>query len=187
MVSLTTIPCLTLLLICSASSSADQRNVTAEPGQNVTLPCRAPDNKPGVAVVWTRTDLGKEYILLYRDGRIDPGNQHPFYRNRVDLQDRQMKDGDVSLVLKNVTTNDTGTYQCRVQTEGSLVRNLIGTIQLNVRPPGNKDGGNQDGSVGLIVGLILVIVAVGAGVLFLLCKTQPACLRKKTPGPPADL
>ncbi|CAG6011920.1 unnamed protein product [Menidia menidia] len=43
------------------------------------------------------------------------------FRNRVDLQDRQMKDGDVSLTLKDVTVNDTGTYQTdHKRSEGQL-------------------------------------------------------------------
>ncbi|MEQ2238996.1 hypothetical protein ILYODFUR_039211 [Ilyodon furcidens] len=56
-----------------------------------------------------------------------------------------MMEGNVSLVLKNVTTNDTGAYECRVQNEGSLETKLLRTIQLDVPPPGGKDGGSKDG------------------------------------------
>ncbi|MEQ2293902.1 hypothetical protein AMECASPLE_038158 [Ameca splendens] len=187
------IDALQLLVRSPVEKANDQRNITAEPGQNITLPCRAADNKPAIAVEWRRTGLGKEYVLLYRDGRIDPGNQHPSYKNRVDLQDRQMKDGDVSLVLKNLTTNDTGAYECRVQNEGSLDTKLLRTIQLDVPPPGDKDGGNKDagdkdGSIGLIVGLITSVAAVvAAGVLFVMYRRKSACFREKTPDPPADL
>uniref|UniRef100_A0A3B5M6D8 B30.2/SPRY domain-containing protein n=1 Tax=Xiphophorus couchianus TaxID=32473 RepID=A0A3B5M6D8_9TELE len=83
----------------------------------------------------TRTDLGSEYVLLFRDGQFDVGNQNPSYQNRVDLVDQQMKDGNVSLVLKNLTTNDTGLYQCQVQNEGSLDTELIRTIRLEVLIP----------------------------------------------------
>ncbi|XP_047241846.1 ICOS ligand-like [Girardinichthys multiradiatus] len=173
-------------------TSTDQTNITAEPGQNTILPCRAADNKPVIAVEWRRTDLGKEYVLLYRDGHIDPENQHPSYKNRVDLQDRQMMEGNVSLVLKNLTTNDTGAYECRVQNEGSREIKLLRTIQLDVPPPGSKDGGSKDGgskdgSIGLIVGLITFAAVVAAGVLFVMYRRKSACFREKTPDPPADL
>ncbi|XP_017159105.1 coxsackievirus and adenovirus receptor homolog [Poecilia reticulata] len=118
---------------------------------------------------------------------MDPFFQHPSFRNRVDLQDRQMKAGDVSLVLKNVTTNDTGTYQCRVQNEGSLDRNIINTVILNVSASGKKNGskgggGNGNGSIGLLVGLpvaiIVCVVAVAAVFLYkrrsLMQKHSPA-------------
>uniref|UniRef100_A0A3Q0S265 Ig-like domain-containing protein n=1 Tax=Amphilophus citrinellus TaxID=61819 RepID=A0A3Q0S265_AMPCI len=82
-------------------------------GQNVTLTCRAPNNNI-IVVKWSRADLGDEYVLLYRDEQFAPEEQHPSFKNRVDLKDRQMKDGDVSLILHNVTVNDAGTYECRM-------------------------------------------------------------------------
>uniref|UniRef100_A0A3P9DKH5 Ig-like domain-containing protein n=1 Tax=Maylandia zebra TaxID=106582 RepID=A0A3P9DKH5_9CICH len=83
-------------------------------GQNVTLPCRTNNKIPIIAVKWSRADLGEKYVLFYRDEQFVPDKQHPSFKNRVDLQDRQMKDGDVSLILNNVTINDAGTYRCQV-------------------------------------------------------------------------
>uniref|UniRef100_A0A3Q4I919 Ig-like domain-containing protein n=1 Tax=Neolamprologus brichardi TaxID=32507 RepID=A0A3Q4I919_NEOBR len=92
-------------------SSLLELNITA--GQSVTLTCRAPNsNIPITVVEWSRADLKEEYVLMYRDGHLYADGQHPSFKNRVDLQDRQMKDGDVSLILKDVTINDTGTYEC---------------------------------------------------------------------------
>uniref|UniRef100_A0A3B3UJG4 Ig-like domain-containing protein n=1 Tax=Poecilia latipinna TaxID=48699 RepID=A0A3B3UJG4_9TELE len=123
---------------------ADEKNITAEPGQNVTLPCRAAGSTAIIAVEWIRTDLGSEYVL-YRDGQINPGNQNPSYQNRVDLLDRQMKDRDVSLVLKNLTTNDTGTYQCQVQNERSPDKKLISIVK------GKRRGRKKEGTIICII------------------------------------
>ncbi|MEQ2166579.1 hypothetical protein GOODEAATRI_029788, partial [Goodea atripinnis] len=125
-------------------TTAAQKNISATSGQNVSLPCQVPNNKHTVFVKWTRPDLEPEYLLLYRDEQLDPENQHPSYKNRVDLLDRQMKNGDVSLVLKNMTSNDRGTYECRVfQREANsrkrrtLNSDPICTVFLDVdRPPG---------------------------------------------------
>ncbi|KAM4714645.1 uncharacterized protein FYW61_019576 [Anableps anableps] len=149
---------LSALLFCSiVFGSADQRNILAEPGQNVTLPCRAAGNKPVIVVDWSRPDLGEnDHVALYLDDQFDYHGQHPAYRNRVDLQDREMKDGDVSLVLKDVMTNDTGTYECRVfqrenrrRKRSHLKTEPISTVTLDVSAPGSKDGqkgggGNED-------------------------------------------
>uniref|UniRef100_A0A3P9DBT7 Ig-like domain-containing protein n=1 Tax=Maylandia zebra TaxID=106582 RepID=A0A3P9DBT7_9CICH len=108
---------------------SDQKIITAEPGQNVMLPCRAPNNSSSITgVEWSRADLGDEYVLLYRDELFDPDYQHPSFKNR----DRQMKDGDVSLILKNVTINDTGIYKCRVFTGETRSWETINTFNLTV-------------------------------------------------------
>ncbi|XP_039464064.1 programmed cell death 1 ligand 1-like [Oreochromis aureus] len=112
----------------------DQKNITAEVGQDVTLTCRAPNNNPITVLKWSRADLGDEYVLLYKDEQFDPANQHPSFKNRVDLQDRNMNNGDVSLILSNVTINDTGTYECVVIPRGSS--KLISIVTLIVVPPG---------------------------------------------------
>uniref|UniRef100_A0A8P4GBS2 Ig-like domain-containing protein n=1 Tax=Dicentrarchus labrax TaxID=13489 RepID=A0A8P4GBS2_DICLA len=79
---------------------------------NVVLKCEAPRNTTINVAKWKKDGL--KYVLYYRDGRSDPTYQHPSFKGRVDLTDRELKDGDVSLVLKNVTISDRGTYECRV-------------------------------------------------------------------------
>ncbi|CAI5671465.1 unnamed protein product [Oreochromis niloticus] len=114
--------------------------ITVESGQDVTLTCRAPNNNIK-SVHWSRIDLRNEYVLLYRDGYFVRVDQHPSFKNRVDLQDRQMKDGDVSLILKDVTINDAGTYECRVFMAETLSLQSITKIDLTVVPPGERLAG----------------------------------------------
>uniref|UniRef100_A0A3Q3LNR8 Ig-like domain-containing protein n=1 Tax=Mastacembelus armatus TaxID=205130 RepID=A0A3Q3LNR8_9TELE len=118
-------------------------NITAEPGDTVTLPCRAPSSSEITTVesseililLWTRPDLDPDYVFVYRNKRSDPDNQHPSFKERVELKDSQMKDGDVSVTLKDVVFTDTGTYECHViqRSAGSL----MSTIYLNVTQAGD--------------------------------------------------
>ncbi|XP_035985234.1 immunoglobulin superfamily member 11-like [Fundulus heteroclitus] len=148
-----------------SSASADPTNITAELGQNIILPCRAPDSRPVIGVEWDRTDLG-EYVLLYRNNQFDLEHQHPSFKDRVDLQKEQIMVGDVSLVLKNVSTDDRGTYECLVSQSGTN-RQIALYINLDVvPPPGEPDDGSKDGSDGwrvhLVVGLAACLLLVAA-------------------------
>ncbi|XP_059211355.1 signal-regulatory protein beta-2-like [Centropristis striata] len=147
-------------------------NLTVSPGDNVTLRCEAGD---GVikAVEWTRPDLKKgECVLLYTDGHTDLTYQHESFRDRVQLVDRQLQDRDVSLILKNVTTNDAGTYECRValgasrrKKRGVLDEEPIRVIHLKVIDRDSPDGIHINGwsrKVGVGLG---VAAGVAAGVL----------------------
>ncbi|CAI5669695.1 unnamed protein product [Oreochromis niloticus] len=183
--------CSTLMFVLFVS--AEQKNITAESGQDVTLTCRAPNNNI-ISLEWSRTDLRDEYVLLYRDGKFDPEGQHPSFKNRVDLQDRQMKDGDVSLILKDVTINDAGTYECGVvqKEPNQMIPSLksISIITLKVDPPGQTGGQekDEDGSVGLIAGLIVSSVLLLAAVVgFLIYRKYKQQQSEETNQPPVDL
>ncbi|XP_076737098.1 uncharacterized protein LOC143415653 isoform X2 [Maylandia zebra] len=150
---------------------ADQETITAQSGQDVTLTCRAPNNNL-IVVEWRRPDLGE--VFVYRNNHFDSDDQHPSFKNRVDLQDRQMKDGDVSVILKDAMINDTGTYECRVFMEGTnrgkrahQTIDPISIIYLRVvDPPGQPEDTKRekDRSIGLKVGLPVGLVVVVAAV-----------------------
>ncbi|KAM4727388.1 myelin-oligodendrocyte glycoprotein-like isoform 1-T1 [Anableps anableps] len=172
-----------ILFFLHFDSTLAQKSLTAELGQTVTLPCRAPDNSLVKVVDWSRADSESEYVLLYRDEKIDPENQQPSFRNRVDLQDRPIKNGDVSLILQNVTTDDRGTYECRVfqgkPTRGKravLKTDPISIINLDVVPQALKADQRQnrrrDGLIGLAV--LPAVVAVVAAVIWKKNKNKKA-------------
>ncbi|XP_029924010.1 V-set domain containing T-cell activation inhibitor 1-like [Myripristis murdjan] len=134
-------------LIChlAASSEALNLNLTARPGDDVTLSCQAPDGVNIRAAEWRRTDLWElKYVFFYRGGRFDLVYQHPSFENRVELKDKEMKNGDLSVILKNVKMEDGGTYECRFAAAGAKHRNraIIKTapiciIELEVAGPGD--------------------------------------------------
>uniref|UniRef100_A0A3B3DL49 Ig-like domain-containing protein n=1 Tax=Oryzias melastigma TaxID=30732 RepID=A0A3B3DL49_ORYME len=86
----------------------------AEPGQDVTLRCKDLQIGKIALLLWSKDDLEEMNMFVIRNGRPLPADQHKSFRNRVFLKNSQMKDGDLSVVLKNVTVDDTGTYECRV-------------------------------------------------------------------------
>jgi len=126
------------------SSPAEQRNITAEPGQDVILPCRVPKfNISEEVLEWFRTDPFTHLVFGHQTADpFAPLNQDPSLKDRVDLQVGQMEDGDLSLILRNVTTADSGTYKCRVY-DGDLWcfraiagKRPISIINLKVSPAG---------------------------------------------------
>ncbi|XP_023270307.1 uncharacterized protein LOC111661074 [Seriola lalandi dorsalis] len=175
----------TLLFLCvQVSAATDQTdNITAAPGQTVSLSCRAPKDTNIIVVEWSRPGLEPEHVFLYRGGRCVTSYQHLSFQNRVELQDRQMKDGDVSLILKNVKEEDTGNYKCRVIQGGRNRRKrdtsrieTISIIHLDVHQPGiteergDEEGGDEEGNsrgrvalgIGLSAAALLVVVVVGS-------------------------
>uniref|UniRef100_A0A3Q1D4X7 Ig-like domain-containing protein n=1 Tax=Amphiprion ocellaris TaxID=80972 RepID=A0A3Q1D4X7_AMPOC len=93
--------------------------LTADLGQNVTMPCQFFGNKHNniTLLKWSRPDQGPDsYILLYEDGRFHPDKQLPSYKDRVYLEDMETR--DFSLILMNVTMEDRGPYECDFVEEG---------------------------------------------------------------------
>ncbi|XP_006808187.1 selection and upkeep of intraepithelial T-cells protein 7-like isoform X2 [Neolamprologus brichardi] len=153
--------CWALLFLFVVLFAEAQNTVTAEPGQDVVLPCQIPTGKIIQGLKWSRADL-EEYVLFFRDERLDPDGQHPSFKNRVDLQDRKMNNGNVSLVLKNVTTADDGSYNCNIFNKETRSWESINTVSLTVP-------GQTGPSVGLIAGLSGAAVVLVAAVVGFVC------------------
>uniref|UniRef100_A0A669ETG2 Ig-like domain-containing protein n=1 Tax=Oreochromis niloticus TaxID=8128 RepID=A0A669ETG2_ORENI len=95
--------------------SALQQDVQGRVGDDVTLQCQISTEEIISVLKWSRADLNTDgYVYFYRNKRSYENYQHPSFHGRVKLRDPEMKDGDVSLILKNVTFNDTGIYECHV-------------------------------------------------------------------------
>ncbi|XP_028260017.1 V-set domain-containing T-cell activation inhibitor 1-like [Parambassis ranga] len=133
-----------------------QKTITAKLGQTVTLPCPVTStNITGVA--WIKDGLKTEgNVLYYLENQFQYASQHPCFRGRAQLKEGWEEDGDMSLILKNVTTTDSGTYKCEVVQEGKKAADLICTITLSVDPAGLTIG--QCAAIAVIAVAFIVIV-----------------------------
>lgn len=98
------------------SSSCSDQQVTATPSGDATLPCQAPADTPTdlKLLKWSRPDVSSGYVYFHRDGRLLKEYQHSSYRGRVELSDPEMRNRDVSVVLRNISNSDAGKYECLV-------------------------------------------------------------------------
>lgn len=88
------------------------------PGQDAPLQCQGPRDAEITLLEWNRADLkSDDYVFLYRNQRPYENYQHESFKGRVNLMDPSMKDGNVSVTLRNVKLTDTGTYKCQITTK----------------------------------------------------------------------
>ncbi|KAK7893391.1 hypothetical protein WMY93_022543 [Mugilogobius chulae] len=125
-------------VLWSAALQRDITEINSTSGCQCVLPCPSPLNSTLVRLQWVRPDLkhdGHVYDLR-------PSYQHPWYRGRVHLQDTHH---GCDLVLTNLSTNDTGLYECFALHRGQGSNTELKShhvIQLRVKDlPG---GDNRD-------------------------------------------
>ncbi|XP_041821530.1 coxsackievirus and adenovirus receptor homolog [Chelmon rostratus] len=182
------------LLSPLVSALKDPQELKVKPEQDVTLQCRAPRGSSITLVEWNRADLRSDgYLFFYRNERSYENFQHPSFRGRVKLRDPEMKDGDASVVLRNVTVNDTGTYECRIiiintgraEAEPAVIKHLI---NLKVtEPAGNTwSGVNRGGYVGLVVPSAAAAVGFLAVVVCIFCFICKKREQKSFRAPPEE-
>ncbi|XP_042257915.1 uncharacterized protein LOC121889762 [Thunnus maccoyii] len=170
--SFNTVLFLSVCQLFSASADPEPQKKTTYLGGIVTLPCKAPNNITIVAVEWSRSDLQK-YVFFQRDGHLITQDQDPSFVKRVELTNSEMKDGDLSLILKNVCGKDNGTYECRyVGIEGRRWKRadeskLISIIKLDIDQTTEN---TERGHLGIILPVFALIVLLAAVVGFVISK-----------------
>ncbi|KAL6474790.1 hypothetical protein MHYP_G00158300 [Metynnis hypsauchen] len=89
--------------------------LTVQLGGSVMLPCyvEAPIPLEELEVEWKRTDSGT-LVHLFQDGESRPEAQNQAYSGRASFFTEEVKRGNFSLLLTNLTTKDAGIYNCSV-------------------------------------------------------------------------
>lgn len=130
-------------VLCCLFSPSALTIIRAECGQDVILPCQVHKDYPTGAVVWRRTDLKREKVLLYQSKMSHRANKYPSSSSRLHLMDGWMDSGNLSLALQDVTQAENGTYEClavdkeRYQWKTHIENtDTINTIQLMIVPVG---------------------------------------------------
>ncbi|XP_076737172.1 V-set and immunoglobulin domain-containing protein 1-like [Maylandia zebra] len=150
-----------LLLLLLTFETVELEEIKVRPRQDVTLHCQDPRGVNITLLEWSIPEIKSDgYVFFYRNRRSYESYQHERFKGRVELKHPSMKNGDVSVILKNVNVNDTGTYECRIITSdlssGQRVQSESRrSIDLTVIDSGDPTVEHKDTH-----DLIIIIVAV---------------------------
>uniref|UniRef100_A0A3Q4G6Q5 Ig-like domain-containing protein n=1 Tax=Neolamprologus brichardi TaxID=32507 RepID=A0A3Q4G6Q5_NEOBR len=105
--------------------------IIAAPGDDVILPCHLEPmfDVQGLTVEWSKPDLkpdpSDEYVHLYRHGKEVPDMKMASYFRRTELFMDDMKHGNISLKILNVSEEDNGRYRCFIPKLQSTVKAAV--------------------------------------------------------------
>lgn len=114
-----------------------QKEVNVTQGEDATLECYGPSDATYVLLRWTKPDLQiKDYVFYLKDGHFQEDLLDQSFKGRVKLKDSKwMKNGNFSVILQNVTMNDSGTYECEAGYNNQPVQ-ILNSISLKVEERG---------------------------------------------------
>lgn len=83
---------------------------------DVILPCSLNPvmNVFDMTVEWSRPDLERRFVLVWRDGVELQNKKDVSYEGRTSLFTDELKHGNISLKVSKVKLSDEGTYRCFV-------------------------------------------------------------------------
>ncbi|XP_068164219.1 myelin-oligodendrocyte glycoprotein-like isoform X2 [Antennarius striatus] len=116
--------------------------IIAAVGDDVILPCYLEPsiNVETMTVEWSKPDLkpdpfdplsSVEYVHLYRGRREVTDMKIQSYFSRTKLFTSELKHGNISLKIINVTLSDAGRYKCFIP---KLKNKVFSIVQLDVEP-----------------------------------------------------
>ncbi|XP_040087880.1 selection and upkeep of intraepithelial T-cells protein 7-like [Oryx dammah] len=123
------------------------RHLVATVGGHAELSCELspPRSAERMEVRWFRGDNSK-LVHLYRDGHEVNGDAAPEYVNLTEFVKETVRQGKVTLRLRNISVSDDGSYRCSFKGNGindvasmNLSRAALGLeTQIHVQAPGTE-------------------------------------------------
>lgn len=106
-------------------------------GEDATLECYGPSDATNVLLRWTKPEQQIQgYVFYLKDGHFQEDLLDQSFKGRVKLKDSKwMKNGNFSVILQNVTMNDSGTYECEAAYNNQAAQ-LLNNISLKVEERG---------------------------------------------------
>ncbi|XP_013818194.2 PREDICTED: selection and upkeep of intraepithelial T-cells protein 8-like [Capra hircus] len=146
--------CVSFLLLQVMTSTSENwtvtipaRHLVATVGGHAELSCELspPRSAERMEVRWFRGDNSK-LVHLYRDGHEVNGDAAPAYVNRTEFVKEAIRQGKVTLRLRNISVSDDGSYQCSFKGNGisdvasmNLSMAALGLEkQIHVQAPGTE-------------------------------------------------
>ncbi|KAL1278844.1 hypothetical protein QQF64_025517 [Cirrhinus molitorella] len=136
--------------------SGSDQFVSAYDGEDVTLNCSVETHVPleDIEASWIRTD-GDIMVLLFQNNETLPEAADKRYRDRAEFFTAEIPEGNFSLRLKSVRTEDKGVYMCQVFA-GGLSANATAVLE-------------QLGFSSWHIAVLFFCFAAGFGDVLLLC------------------
>ncbi|KAK7910059.1 hypothetical protein WMY93_014743 [Mugilogobius chulae] len=113
--------------------------IVAKVGDDVVLPCffQPPRDAAPLTLEWTRPDLDPRFVFVWRLYEELTELKHKQFVDRAFLFLDELKNGNISLKLTNVTPKDSGFYRCFIPAQGqeTSVKLIVGSsssVQMSV-------------------------------------------------------
>uniref|UniRef100_A0A669BA72 Immunoglobulin V-set domain-containing protein n=1 Tax=Oreochromis niloticus TaxID=8128 RepID=A0A669BA72_ORENI len=115
---------------------------------------------------WKKPTLSDYYLYFFRNQQSYDSYQGATFRGRVQLLNPSMRDGNFSVLLRNITVADTGLYTCRILSRRAenTTNDTISTdsfkllVSLTVAPSSHSP--QPRGRPGVIASLILLLTVI---------------------------